>query len=128
MFYPLITTRNLVFTLNQLYFNDIEYFQKFANLLFSLIIFIFLIISKPFKDQVTLIANIVSEFMISALFLTILMKSSLPYFSKDFYFDCCFVSIILIQLGFQYSVSLFCSLVKLRKIFKQILNYMRKSD
>ena len=122
MFYPLITTRNVIFTLSQLYLNDLEYNQKSINLLFSFIIIIFLIIFKPFKDRVVLIANIVSETMISILFLIILMKNIIPYFSKDFYFDCCFVTIILLQLGFQYLLSIFTLLFKLKEICNKYLN------
>ena len=127
MFYPLITSRNIAFSLSQLYLNDAEYYQKSINLLFSFFIIFFLINFKPFKDKLVLIANIVSEIMISTLFFIVFMKNILPYFWEDFYFDCCFVSIVLIQLGFQYSVSLFSFLVNIKEVCKRALSKVSKS-
>ena len=119
MYYPLITARNIVFTLSQLYLNDSEYYQKSINFLLSFIIITFLITFKPFKDQVTLIANIVAEVMISALFFIVLMKNILPYFWEDIYFDYCFVFIVLAQIGFEYLLSIFSLIVNLKEYFKR---------
>ena len=126
MFYPLITARFLVFTISQLYLNDLESLQKSTNLSFSFIIVGYLISFKPFKDRTVLLANIVSEIMISAIFLLIFMKNIVPFFKSDFNFDCFFVSFILFQLGFEYLVSLYEFFVKLGRNCKSFYQYMRR--
>ena len=120
-----ISPKKIVFRMNECISN---LFFSFLLDYFSLIIIIFLINCKPFQDRLSLIANIVSEIMISALFFIILMKNILPYFSEDFYFDCCFVSIILLQLGFEYSVSFLSLLINLKGIFIKIFRNASKSN
>ena len=124
LYYPLLTMRSLAFVISQMFLNDNEYLQKGFNLAVSIILTIYIIICRPFKENTTLITNIVIEVFTCLLFLIILLRSLWGFFQIDDNFNFCFILTVLTQIGFHYLMMIYSLFVKLINVCRVI----RKKD
>ena len=115
-YYVVMSSRNIIFTLSQLYLSQYEYAQKTVNLASSILLLVFLIFIKPFKEKVTLFSNIVTEVLTSLVFALLVLKNLLL---EDFYFDISFISIISVSILFQLLLSCILICNKLIVLWKR---------
>ena len=114
-YYPILTLRGLIYSTNQMYLSKYEFLQKLINVLTSLIFFIYLLKYRPFKETGVMITEIISELSIMFLFLIIIV---IRYESEQI-FNIFFISCIMIQIGFQYLISIIMFLKSLRSKYIQ---------
>ena len=115
-YYVALNSRNIAFTMSQLYLNKYEYAQKTVNLSSSILLLTFLIFVKPFKEKVILFSNIVTEILTFLIFSLLVVKNLL---FEDFYFDVSFISIIFLSVVFQLVLSFFLGCKKLIELWKR---------
>ena len=117
--YPIQGIRCIEYAISQLCLNKDQNLQFSLNSFFSMIIIIYLILFRPFKEKIILISNIVVESLILIIFVLMFMRIYSQTFKDDQIFDICFVSLILFLLGFQYMICLWMLLLRLKKMIEE---------
>lgn len=127
MYYPVLTTRSLVFVVGQLYVEQ-EFVQKSLNFAICCLLLAGIIIFKPFKEKLILIANIISEIFICLIFFVILTKNWLIFFKDSAIFDFCFISLVSFQIVFNYLISLIILFQKIRELIRKVKHHIYTSS
>ena len=122
MYYPILSMRALIFSINQLFLSHFEYLQKSVNLAASAFLFFYLLAVKPFKVKEILISNIFSEFTNISIFVIIVLRDYMFQSGLDEYFDKIFIGLVYSQIAFQYLVIFLILCQKLRHIYHQYRN------
>ena len=117
-YYPILTLRSLIYSINQMYLSKYELSQKLINFLTSLIFFIYLLKFRPFRETGVMVTEMVAEFSIMFLFLIIIV---IGYESEQL-FNILFISCIMIQIGFQYFISI---IMFLKSLNSNYIQYVR---
>ena len=121
MYYPVLTTRSLVFVVGQLYVEQ-EFVQKSLNFAICCLLLAGIIIFKPFKEKATMISELIGEFCV--IFIILLSGFMLPSnttIPTDI-MNPLFIYIIITAIGIQSIISL----GSLYSLIKEIFNKFRQ--
>ena len=98
-----------------------EFLQRGLNLALSIIMLIYIMKFKPFKEKGILVSNMIAEAFNCLLFLVIFLRSFVELFKVDAYFDYFFIGIITGQIFVQYVFTFILLIIEIKKIFSASL-------
>ena len=120
LFYPIFTLRRILYAFSQIYLNDSPIIQKSSNLTFGILSFLYLIVTKPYKNKLILVSNCVNEGLICLIFAQILLMHFNTKLLSEDSLNWIFISLLMACLGFNYIISLIGIASKIKDQFKKL--------
>ena len=114
-----LSIRRNIYTLSQLYLSSNEIFQRALNFSVCLMVFIYEICTRNYNSKAIKVNILISEFLISLIFLLLLSRSTLDTFDDNSIFNWTFICFIITLLFFQYLISFYLFCMKIKEIYNK---------
>ena len=121
LYYPIYTLRRVIYAFSQVYLSNYPILQKSSNLAFGFSTFLYLITIKPYKNNLILVSNCVSEGLLCLIFGQILFMQIYPNILTEDTFNLVFISLLVACLGFNYIISLISIVLKISEALRKLI-------